>query len=213
MVSHEQLKAWVYQRLDVGKLKKTDFLIVFLVIEAALLIGGSALPGFGSTWEQYRWPLGAYMLITIPFLSYGAEGERLKSRDFLPASRWIIIGFGAGWAATLLFVSGTGITLPVVQQDRAMMLLIWFGIVATNEEIVFRGVLPERVGDFTATLLFALFHFAAYDANLLSMGWIFVFGALLLYLYKRSGKKLGFVIGLHWAYNGVMSGVLIANFA
>lgn len=201
----------IRKQFEFPKINKVAFLIVFLILESALLIGGRSLPGFGNAWSTYQTPLMMYMVMSLAYLYMDKSGEKLKDLKFTTSAMWVVIGFIIAWAITLLIVMALSIQPNTILKSQSLMILTWHGIVAANEELIFRGVLPNHVGGLAATFLFAIFHFATYGWNFGAMMWAFVLGAVFLYAYRKIGN-LGISIGLHWGYNGVLSGVLIANF-
>lgn len=92
--------------------------------------------------------------------------------------------------------------------------LFHIGIVSTSEELIFRGVLFEKlkkVNIFLAyilsSVLFGIFHTASYGGD---FGLIFVaivMGLLLCVLYEKI--NLGASIAFHGAYNAVVSGAIV----
>jgi len=88
------------------------------------------------------------------------------------------------------------------------------GIVATSEEIIFRGVIFDSLRQrnhkywayILSSILFGLFHYAAYDASWQLMGIAMALALLMAYLYDRF--NLGASIAFHGAYNCFVGGAL-----
>jgi membrane protease YdiL (CAAX protease family) len=95
-------------------------------------------------------------------------------------------------------------------------------VVATAEELMFRGVLLNlfgpQFGIWIQAFLFALWHSYAYQVvwydisfanmNIISLGIAFVFGILLGFVAMKKELGLPATIGIHAAYNLAILGAL-----
>ena len=90
-------------------------------------------------------------------------------------------------------------------------LIFQIGIVATSEEIIFRGVIFTSLskihiiaGYLAQSFLFAIFHYGAYGGSIEAMFTAFILGILMTLLTHK--LNLGYAIGFHGAYNSMMIG-------
>jgi len=188
-------------------------LILALIIQATLLINGSAL--FGSYWSEYEPVLTIYILLDavllplslmkiIPFLEITISDAIIV---FIPT--FLIGGF---LFQTLFRVSS--ITVPVTNFFLDFIFQIF--VVAFTEEMIFRGILLQyNLGPIPGWLwtgiAFGFAHLNSYTTRLgldwgaliiaILMGWLF--GLIVTYFSKMNLSGVGLTItwALHSAWN------------
>lgn len=211
-------------------LGKISLLIVYSIIVFWFLVSGEGtLTGWNSAWT-----FNAIIYVLGVTLFLGAIDE-------LPRELKTSAGKNLKYFAIASILT---LTILLVVRDLGLMFqnispmpyhlipanMVYHGvIVATPEEIIFRGVIfgflydhfklrPERqtgelqkygwiIPYFGSALIFAFFHYAVYGLNLVSLGMIFVMGLVFAYAVERWG--LGASIGVHWIWNCMAIGIFV----
>lgn len=114
----------------------------------------------------------------------------------------------------MLFVgSGLLVTIPWVAQNFGLnsqagigVVLLQVFAVAYTEELVFRGILPDFLGDLVSSAFFAIFHYVVYGGSVFLIVFAFVLG--LGFAVIRNYFGITGAIGAHSAWNLKALGVL-----
>ena len=110
---------------------------------------------------------------------------------------------------TVLFADISAVAIGLI-----VPLMLFQGIVCSSEEIIFRGGIFRHlmnlhwaVAYFAASAIFAVFHWAAYGGNLMSMLIAFLMSLLLCYLTEK--YNIGYSMAVHYFYNLAVLGVVL----
>lgn len=203
-------------------LGKVTVLIIYALIAFYFVINGETL---FNTWET-NWTLNSivYILGVTLFISVldeipkelkGGLFDNLKFFSISSILTLIVLlilrDFG------LLFSNTSQLPYHLILSNMMFQLVI----VATSEEIIFRGAIFGYLYDrfklrsekkhgwmipyLLSSLIFALFHLAVYGLDLPTMIMIFSMGLLLCYAVDRWG--IGASIGVHWIWNCMAIGI------
>lgn len=213
-----------------SNLGKVTLLIVYAIVVFWFLVSGE---GILTGWSR-AWTLNAiiYVLGVTLFLSVIEEFPR----ELTTSAGKTLRNFALASLATLfllLVVRDFGLMFENISPMPYHLIpanMVYHGIiVATSEEIIFRGAIfgylydrfklrPERqtgevkeygwiIPYFVSASIFAFFHYAVYGVDLVNMGMIFVMGLVFAYLTERWG--LGASIGAHWIWNCMAIGIFV----
>lgn len=200
------------------KVRNFTVLIVYVFIAFFFLINGEALlsPHWGTAWTL------TILIYMIGVSSFVLAADKLpkKYKDQESPIFDSLIGIGLAFIISwvvFLVLHDLGLYFTSVSSmpvDRIPANLIFqLVIVASSEELIFRGAifgfLYAQYGWFSAyfgsSLIFALFHYAAYAGDLNATVVAFLMGLVLAYVCDR--WNIGVSIGLHWGYNCYITGV------
>lgn len=198
------------------------FSTVSLILTLWFLVSGSVV---FPDWDA----LGFDSLITL-FLFFQIAGLALARRQLaqlpLPIS---LAYFGVGFVAssflfTVLF-AGAGVSHSFPVEGSLISVVALMFVVATSEEVFFRGALvrftgnkvTEAISVLVSAIIFALFHIVAYGAGI--YGWAsflallfpFIWGISFGFLFLKT-RSIALVIALHWALNLALLGVNVFGF-
>ena len=205
-------------------LGKVTLLVIYSLIAFAFLVNGE---GLFSAWET-NWTLNAiiYILGVALFLSVIEELPRELKSSFIDNLKF----FSASAILTLIillvvrdfglmFQDTSPMPYHLIIPNMAFQLII----VATSEEIIFRGVIFGYLYDrfqlrsenkygwiipyFGSSIIFALFHYAVYGLDPINMLMLFTMGLVFAYTVDRWG--LGASIGVHWIWNCMAIGIFV----
>lgn len=205
----------------------TRYLILY-VVALAVLLGPAVTPALA-----FLTPLGLAILLFGSLILWRRDGRRWRDLGF-PHRWWWPLELLATYIVGLLLVSLLTTILvvsglvsiafdPLRSQDLLpglAMALLWPVLIATTEELIFRGVLEnalrERMAVWGAAaasaLLWALFHFPSLLADGLSIGHMVIglltftaFGLSLSLAALVAGRSLWTPIGIHYGYNAGFS--------
>ncbi len=205
-------------------LGKVTLLILYSIVAFYFLINGEKL---FSSWET-NWTVNAiiYILGVTLFLSVLDElPKELKSsasdniKYFCISAIITLILLLVVRDFGLMFQNINPMPYHLVLPNLAFQLVI----VATSEEIIFRGVIFGYLYDrfklrsektygwiipyFGSALIFTLFHYAVYGLDIVNMSMIFAMGLVFAYAVDR--WSLGASIGVHWIWNCMAIGIFV----
>jgi len=203
----------VNKKINLRKLQNITFLLLYSLFAFYFLVNG---PGVFDEWST-SWTTTTIVYLVGVALFLGLQenlpGELEAPIDksivgfslaFLSATFVFIVLYDLGW----LFQDVTSMPLVKIPAYLVYQLVI----VVASEEIIFRGVIFRYFFQFglwpsiiVSSTFFALFHYAAYSGNLMSMGFAFLMGVLLSYCVYR--WNIGVAIGLHYAWNAYVLGI------
>ena len=163
--------------INVKKIRNITFLVIYAIFAFYFLING---PGIFQEWNSgYTVTTIIYMLGVSIFLGVQEHIPRNLER---PVEKSMLGFAGAFLISTALFIllRDAGLYFqninPMPLDQIPFTLVYQLVIVVASEEIIFRGILLELfnqihwlVAVIGTSVLFALFHFAVYGANLGSM--------------------------------------------
>jgi len=212
------VRTWFTQAYQ--RFSALPFLFILIAIEVYFYANGKAhFENWSSTYGQL---ITVYLMMTIIFLLWAGRRTQEQLKKPIKDSAFAFVLFFIGTYIVLYIVSqsgfiSTGTTLPRGMFWQTVMMQIC--VVATSEELMFRGVLLEYTGIIVSSILFAIWHSYAYqiiwyqlDLATLNYGAIifaFVMGIILAYVAKRREWGLPASIGIHAAYNLVVVGAFI----
>lgn len=172
---------------------------IFLAL-GFLLVNASVIAPAGEV-ERFQTLLIVYLLLMVAFLGLVPRIPGLHV-PFNQAVLWWVGGF----VATVFVmtgiqgISGLGLAVPTYAVGAAGYLIVMHAIVvASAEEIIFRGVLPKLITPILAAGAFAIFHAAAYALD--PMGIIIAFIAGLFFWVLTVRFSIFLAIGVHGGYN------------
>jgi membrane protease YdiL (CAAX protease family) len=174
-----------------------------LLAQAFLLINASVIAPPGEA-EHIQTTLLVYMVLTTAFFALVPRLPWMKT-NLNQAIAWFVGGFVGGVVlltsvqALPKFFGAMALTGPVY------LTLMHTLVVATSEEWIFRGFLPELITPIPAQIAFGLFHFAAYGGDWWAILTAIVAG-FVLYLIARY-TSIWMSIGAHAAINTVILGI------
>ena len=152
-----------------------------------------------------------YLGMMLVFLFWSGRGTQEQMRTPLKTAVPTFVLFFIATYMVLFFVSLTGLIgtgeLPPELFWQTVFLQVC--VIATAEELMFRGVLLELTGVLMSSILFAAWHAYAYgiryydlaNVNVVAIVFAFVIGLLLAMIAKQKRFGLPAVIGVHSAYN------------
>ena len=201
---------------------KITILIIYSFIAFYFLINAE---GLFSAWET-NWTFNAiiYMLGVTLFLTVTDElPKELKSplviniKYFTIASLVTLVLLLVIQDFGLMFNNVNPMPYNLIPANMTFQLVI----VASSEEIIFRGIIFGYLYDHFklrsdktygwiipyvgSAFIFASFHYAVYGLNLVNMSIVFVMGLIFAYMVDRWG--IGASIGTHWIWNCIAIGI------
>jgi len=202
---------------------KVIFLGLYALVAFWFLVNGE---GVFTSWGT-SWTFNAiiYLLGVSLFVSTLEDEFPVELRTSLPRTITYFSLFSIGSLIVLLVIQDFGLlfTGSAVMPYHLVLANMTFQlvIVASSEEIIFRGVVFGYLYDrfklrsdkqlgwvipyLLSAFIFAFFHFAVYGLNLSNMIIVFLMGLVFAYLVERWG--LGASIGVHWIWNCMAIGV------
>ena len=192
-------------------------LVVFLLItQFFFLINGKAL--FPDQWsDSWQTITLIYFVGTFLFLGIGLSNKNIRQQTSIPLTQAILyfsLAFLITWAVMIgLGISGT-LYYPKLPRGNALFTLVFtVFVVAPSEEIIFRSVIPNLLpfkvdlhAFIVSSIIFAIFHYAAYQANIYFM--VIAFFISMIWFYANKYTSLATSIGSHAAYNAAVSGAI-----
>jgi len=214
-----------------GRLRAGWRILAFFGLFALFAIAGqlaaSVLPRNPLGWVSWLATAGSALVAGWIVLSH-FDGRPLGALGF-PWSRAAAVDFGRGLvlgggllgsAALLVFASGSARFVadggtPGDYLAQLGVTLLYFGIAAAAEELLFRGyafqALVEGIGTWPAILissaLFSWMHGQNPNITALAFGNIFLAGVLLALAYLRT-RSLWYATAVHLGWNWVMASLL-----
>jgi len=200
------------------RIARTSFVFILIAIAVYFYVNG---PAYFQNWDSsYGQLISIYLLMTVVFLVWsGRETKKEIERPVYES----LTGFAIFFIGTyfLLFsatyLSGSTIT-PLPKEVFWPTVIIQICVVATPEELMFRGVLLEKFGILISSFLFAIWHLYAYNLifyapetigveSLFSVGLAFIMGIILAVVTKKWG--INGAIAIHACYNLFVSGAFV----
>jgi len=194
---------------------KIPFIFVLIVIELYFFINGEAhFPEWSSTYGNL---ITVYILMTLFFLLWSRRGvDQQIDRPFSQSIIWFVFFF-IGTYVLMLFASIFGLfqTTSIPSSLFWPTVIIQVCVVATSEELMFRGVMLDWVGVIWSSVAFAVFHGWAYGMIYYqgqyswgAMAFAFVMGLILAMIAKNKEWGLAATISIHGCYNLFITGAM-----
>lgn len=201
------------------KIGKFPFIFGLILIEILVWINGPALfPNWSSGYSNL---ILTYLVMTVIFYVFSKAKTKQQIQRPLNQSVFAFVAFFIGTTIllSLLVLAGLLTTGYTPHELFWQVVLIQVVVVATAEELMFRGVLLSYLGVIISAALFAFWHSYAYGViyyqltfdtfNWPALLLAFVMGIILGIIAKNPKFGLPATIGVHAAYNLVVVGVLI----
>ncbi|MBS3778107.1 MAG: CPBP family intramembrane metalloprotease [Candidatus Thermoplasmatota archaeon] len=191
-----------------------------------LLTNGPSILGYWN--ESWTTNIIIYLIgVELFILMYDRLPEDLEPRGHgrhdVYMNGFCFIGLFITFLVLFKLISDAGIFFSGVSRMPLNMVIptvvFQTGIVATAEEVMFRGVLFHYINVqqvvrpyhrvfayLVSSLVFGFFHYASYGGNLGLIAVAMVMGLFMAYLYEQ--LNLGSAIAFHAAYNCFVSGAL-----
>lgn len=194
---------------------KIPFIFVLIAIELYFFINGKA--HFVEWDDTYGNIITIYILMTLFFLLWSRRGvDQQIDRPFSQSIVWFVFFF-IGTYVLMLFASIFGLfqTASIPSSLFWPTVIMQVCVVATSEELMFRGVMLDWVGPIWSSVAFAMFHGWAYGMIYHSgqfaigaMAFAFVMGLILAMIAKNKEWGISATIGVHSCYNLFITGAL-----
>jgi len=183
---------------------KLPFSVWLLILQTFMLVNTEAFfPG--DVAENARFVILTYMVFTLAGLTVFGKIPGWFTLPAEIALRHFVLGLLVTSATLMVFFSPAALQFifPYATYDpvRTNLALVFFQafVVATSEELVFRGVLPTFLGWLPAQFLFGLFHFVAYGGDWSAI--LFATAAGILFYAIASSVSIYTAMGGHTAGN------------
>lgn len=157
------------------------------------------------TSENARFVILTYMVFTLAGLTVFGKTPPWFAMPTEHALRYFVVGLLGTTLILSTIGAGAGLefllpwsTYDPVRQNLALVFFQAF-VVATSEELVFRGILPQFLGWLPAQVVFGLFHFVAYGGDWSGILFATLAGTL-FYLIARH-TSIYTAMGVHTAWN------------
>ena len=196
------------------------FILALVGTELYFYINGSA---YFENWDSTYGPIiPVYIMMTVFFLVWSGAGTRRELRRPIKESApWFVVFF-IGTYFVMSALVAIGLFQPGTPAPAALFIptvIFQCCVVATSEELMFRGVILESTKSvIISALLFSLWHSTAYGNiyyagvfNIGALTFAFVVGIILALIAKNKKFGLAAVIAVHAVVNLVISGVLITG--
>lgn len=204
------IKQWYNKAFQ--KFSMLPFLFILIAIEIYFFINGQA---HFENWDtDYSQLIQVYLIMTIIFLIWAGRKTKETLKRPIKDSMLVFVTFFVMTYIVLLFltsvnlIGGTRTLNPDLFWQTVIMQVC---VVATAEELMFRGVILELTGVVISAALFAAWHMYAYriiwyNVDLSQIQWgaiifAFVMGLLLGLIAKKKEWGLPATIGIHASYN------------
>ena len=197
---------------------RTSLVLILILLEVYFLINGDA--HFVDWSANYSQTTMVYLIMVVSFMLFA--GKETQEEMNIPFTQ-SLANFSFFAIATFFLMSfvihfGNMGGQQVSSESFWSLLVLQFCIVATSEELMFRGVLLEQYGKIISSLLFALWHTFAYgiryyDAATLSFETLipftiaFIMGLILASIIENKSFGLPSTIAVHAVYNCMVIGL------
>lgn len=198
------------------RLAKFPFIFILILLEIYFLINGAA--HFADWDATYGQLIMIYLLMTIVFLFWSTKEtqERVKvplKNAAVPFFMFFVLTYIA-----LLCLSLVGIikAYPLPKELFWQTVIIQVCVVATAEELMFRGVLLDLTGIVISSALFAFWHAYSYGVIYYALSWetlnwggllfAFIMGIIFALIARKKEWGLPGAIASHAAYNITITG-------
>ena len=187
------------------------FLFLLIAIEVYFWVNGRAhFPDWDASYSDL---ILIYLGMTVIFLLWARRGTEAQMKIPIRLAVPVFVLFFIATYIILFFMSLLGLiqTQALPGELFWQTVIIQVCVVATAEELMFRGVILEFLGITASAILFALWHGWAYGIRYYDFSWeqfplmavmfAFVIGLLLGFIAKRKEWGLPATISIHASYN------------
>ena len=198
------------------KISRIPLVFILIAIEVYFWING---PAHFPAWDEgYGNIIMIYIIMTIIFLMFRKQvTEKQMFRPIDQSIPWFTFFF-IGTYMIMLLASFVGLfevgSLPSHLFWPTVILQVC--VVATAEELMFRGVMLSYFGVIISSAMFAVWHGYAYGVvyyagvfQLSAVFFAFIMGLILAMVAKNKIWGLAAAIGIHSAYNLYVSGAFL----
>lgn len=205
----------IYSKLNLKNLIEVTLLIIYAIVVTFFLLNGDALFDF---WREnnYSYITLIYVACVALFLAIREKLPKELEEEIPAISSGLFIGFITATVVCIILrdagILFTGIDGNIPVSSIIPLFVFHFVVVATSEEIIFRGVLFRYfygfnpwIAIFLTSALFAVFHVSAYQTNPSALLPAFGMGLTLAFFVKRF--NIGWAIGIHLAWNAFVLGI------
>ena len=206
----------LFQKIN-NRISRTSFILVIIVIQLFFWINGKAFfPNWDSTYGDM---VLVYIAMTVIVFIWAGRHTRKEMERPIGYSMGIFAAFFIITYMILAFslsLSNTVIT-PMATSLFWPAIILQVCVIATPEEMIFRGVLLERFGLIPQAVLFAVWHSYAYsiifympetiEMGIASLALAFFMGIVFGLITRKFG--LAGAIASHAAYNLTVTGAFI----
>ena len=206
----------IFQKIN-NRISRTSFILVIILIQLFFWLNGKAVfPNWDSTYGDM---VLVYIAMTVMvFLWAGRHTKKELERPIgysmgvfaaFFIMTYMILAFSLSLSDTIIQPMATSLFWPTI--------ILQICVIATPEEMIFRGVLLERFGLVPQAILFAIWHSYAYSViyympetimmGLVSLTLAFIMGIIFGLITRKFG--LAGAIAAHAAYNLTISGAFL----
>lgn len=190
---------------------------VALLLTLFLLVNANVV--FGSAASGFQFAFVVYLLMGSVFMAAFKEQDPLAHVSVAEFLGTFAITFFVAGMVLLALASATGLQPPAIPHGTSslVMLAVEVFVIAFNEEITFRVLIPHQLEDalgsaaaaqFVSAILFALFHLAVYQGSLQGMLIAFLAGLVFGAVKENLPNGTTVAIGMHATFNALALGLL-----
>ncbi len=191
-----------------GTLRRVPFAIWLLLGQLFVFAGASQIAPIGEA-EHLKEVIIFYILFQVALLAYWRKRPAWMRATLNQG----IAQFTAGFVVTVIVMVGVGVvrsnlgfgTFTYSVTAPIYLLILHSLVVAFSEEAIFRGLLSNIITAVPAAGAFALFHFWAYQGNVMTMFIAFLAGLFFYVVMLKFGIWMS--MGIHAGYNTTLLGV------
>jgi membrane protease YdiL (CAAX protease family) len=200
-----------YFKTAYNRIAYFPFIFALIMIEVYFWING---PAHFTDWSStYADTILIYLGMTLVFLFWSGRRTQEQMRTPLRVAMPTFVMFFIGTYLVLFFFHLFGIFAPGSLEPELFWQTVFLQVcvVATSEELMFRGVVLELTNIPVSAAAFALWHAWAYGIRYYDLSWAganygaiifaFIIGILLAYVAKQKQFGLPAVIAIHASYN------------
>jgi len=190
--------------LDLRLLPKKQFGIGIMVLMIQLFLFVNASAVYGEFASVAKDTLLVYILMLTSVVAITGTRQDIIKGGFNRSYNFFLLFFASSFL--LVTIPWIGGQFGLQNEAGIGVILIQVFAVAYTEEVVFRGILPNFLGDLTSNGFFAVFHWAVYGGSIGLVLFAFVLGiifAVIRYYFGIAGA-----IGAHAGWNLKALGVL-----
>lgn len=202
------------------RIRTMSLVFILILIELYFLVNGEA---HFENWSGANTQIiTIYILMVVTFMIFhGRETEREMNVPIVQGTINFVMFFIATYFLMLLITTLSGSSISPM--DKSLFwpsVILQVCVIATSEELMFRGVLLEKFGILLSSFLFALWHSYAYGIQYYDLASIdlvviipfiiaFLMGIILAFIVKRQEFGLPSAIAVHACYNLFVSGAFV----
>ena len=190
--------------LDLRLLPKKQFGIGMLVLFVQLFLYINASAVYGEFAAVAKDTLLVYIIMLTSIVAVTGSRPDIIKGGFDRSYNFFLLFFATSFL--LVTIPWIGGQFGLQNEGGIGVILLQVFAVAYTEEVVFRGILPEFLGDLSSNGLFAVFHYAVYGGSIPLVFFAFILG--LVFAIIRQYFGITGAIGAHAGWNLKSLGVL-----